>query len=158
MIRLDFFGGSGLSSKAIEWFSAGGLSHVAAVWSETEYLDSHVDTIAGIKPGVQIRPQILETPELKLQMELETTADEYMLWRAFLESQLSKPYDKGAIWGFATGRDWREPDSWMCSELQSAALEQSGICPPLYAPTNRITPVALATIVSALGGVVLPSR
>jgi hypothetical protein len=145
-------GGAGISSRAIEWFSAAPFSHVAAVWSPTEYLDAHADTIAGIKPGVQIRPQLIEVADLKVMMQLDMKDWQITIWRSFLQKQIGLPYDKPGIIGFATGRDWREPDSWFCSELQAAALEACGRCPKLYTPNNKITPGALANIVSALGG------
>lgn len=70
----------------------------------------------------------------------------------FLRAQVGKPYDHSAIWGFASGRDWREDDSWICSELQAAALEHAGIVPnQLYLAANKITPVALAFGLSFLG-------
>ena len=68
----------------------------------------------------------------------------------FLSRQIGKPYDKTAIWGFALGRDWRERDSWICSELQAAAAEYAGIFGELYSPVNKITPVTLAVVVSAI--------
>lgn len=74
-----------------------------------------------------------------------------MKWLEFLMSQLGKPYDYEAIWGFLLNRDWREPDSWICSELQARALEVAGIVPCLYLACNKITPVALALAVSAAG-------
>jgi uncharacterized protein YycO len=151
VIQLRFFGGSGISSRAIEWFSGGYFSHVAAIWSETELLDSRSDIVAGVPSGVERRPIAAEKASIMVTMELPTTPLQTIAWRNFLASQIGKPYDKPAIWGFAFNRDWREPDSWFCSELQAAALEKASICPQLYAPNNKITPVALATILSALG-------
>lgn len=152
IIRLKFFRGTDFSSKMIEWFSAGPYSHVAAVWSETELLDSRSDKLGGILPGVEIRPAKLEVySKPALELSLSVRSGQMMDWCEFLTRQLHRPYDKTAILGFAIGRDWRDPGSWMCSELQSAALERAGICPKLVTPSNRITPSALATIFSALG-------
>ena len=53
-----------------------------------------------------------------------------------------------------SNRDWRNPDSWICSELQTAAGEKSAILRPLYLAANKITPVASALVYSAAGGVV----
>lgn len=148
-ISLAFFRGSGLTSKAIEWFSAGPFSHVAAFWSPTELLDSRADVVGGVLPGVRIRP-IAAEPDPHTVLALHVSQGQYGLWQGFLRAQIGKPYDKPGIFGFATGRDWREPDSWFCSELQAAALEHAGICPPLFAPANKITPSGLAVVMSAL--------
>lgn len=152
MIGLRFFGGTGMTSRAIEWFSGGYFSHVAALWTPTQLLDSHADKIAGVRPGVRVRLASTETADVVVDMELAATPSQLTRWRNFLAAQLGKPYDKPAIWGFALGRDWRAPDSWFCSELQAAALEACEVCPKLYTPNNKVTPVALANVVSALGG------
>jgi len=71
---------------------------------------------------------------------------------SFLMSQIDKPYDKMAILGFIVGRNWKETDSWICSELQAAALEHAGIC-KFYVAANKISPDSLALAISALPGV-----
>jgi hypothetical protein len=50
----------------------------------------------------------------------------------------------------------RQPtrDAKECSELATACLETAGICPPLYSPVNKIEPVTLAIVCSALGAIV----
>jgi hypothetical protein len=149
-LSLAFFRGTKLSSRAIEWISAGIYSHCAAVWSPTEYLDSYEDKVGDIPPGVAIRPMSLETTPHTV-MSLAVTAQQYAAWETFLRAQLGKPYDWPAIFGFGLGRNWRENDSWFCSEIQAAALEQAGICGCLPAPNNKITPMGLANIFGALG-------
>jgi len=149
-ISLVFFKGTGLTSKAIQWFSAGPFSHVAALWNPAEYLDSRSDVVGGVLPGVRIRPVAAE-PDPHVIFTLPASNGQYAAWQAFLRAQVGKPYDKPGILGFAVGRDWREPDSWFCSELQAAALEHAGLVPRLYAPANKITPSGLAVILSAIG-------
>lgn len=83
------------------------------------------------------------------------TTTQNTTFHAFLHSQLKKPYDSEAIWAFLFNRDWRETDSWICSELQAAGLEQAGVSPRLYLAANKITPVSLALTASAIGGVAL---
>lgn len=154
-IRLRFFSGTGFSSRLIEWFGAGLFSHVAAIWDDTHLLDSRSDIVGGVPSGVWPRLQKDEKAPVTVDMELAATTDQVVLWRHFLSSQIGRPYDKPGILGFAFNRDWREPDSWFCSELQAAALEASGLCPTLMVPNNKITPVALATIMSTLGAHVI---
>ena len=155
MIHLRFFAGTDFSSRVIEWFSAGSFSHVAAVWSKDSLLDSRSDIVGGFPAGVRVRLASVEKAPRVVDMQLRASHQQVETWRHFLAAQLGKPYDKPGIFGFAVNRDWREPDSWFCSELQAAALEAAGLCPQLYAPANKITPVALAAIMSALGATIL---
>ena len=53
--------------------------------------------------------------------------------------------------GFIAGRDWSDPGSWICSELQCAAAESADIVKPLVLSANKITPNDLTLIWSALG-------
>ena len=66
----------------------------------------------------------------------------------FLRAQIGKPYDTDAVLGLGIGRNWREPDSWFCSELQAAALEASGYLPKLSAADNHISPRDLLLVLS----------
>jgi len=47
--------------------------------------------------------------------------------KAFLDTQVGKPYDKTAIMSFIFRRDWQETGSWFCSELVAMALKVGGI-------------------------------
>lgn len=151
MIRLQFVLGYGLSSQAIAWFSAGHFSHVDAILPDGRLLGARSDAIGGRPPGVQIRLPDYEKWKERVVMMLPSTPDQERSFLGFLDKQLGKPYDSTAIWGFATGRDWRNPDDWFCSELLTAALEIAGVCPTLYTPSNKVTPAALAMVMSALG-------
>lgn len=152
MIRLQFVLGTGLSSKTIAWFSAGKFSHVDTVLPDGTLLGARSDAVGGQPPGVRIRPQNYEHWALQVTMSMAVDPHLEELYYEFLNKQLGKPYDSTAIWGFAAGRDWREKDSWFCSELCCAGLEEVTILPMLYTPRNKVTPAALATVVSAAGG------
>lgn len=154
MIKLSFVMGAGLSSKTIAWFSAGGFSHVDYILDSGMRLGARSD-ITGqgmdeVDPGVQIRPANYEEWSKEVQICIPCTNQQKSDYEAFLKLQLGKPYDKTAIWGFAAGRDWREKDSWFCSELQAAALEQGLIIPRLYTEVNKITPACLLTVCSSI--------
>lgn len=146
MIRYQLVTGYGPTSAAVAWFSGGTFSHVDAVLPDGRLLG------ARMSGGVQIRPPNYERWSKRVVFSLLKGNEAE--WLSFLYGQVGKPYDHTAIWGFAAGRDWREPDSWFCSELAAAALEMAGGCPVLYTPTNKITPSGLATVLSALGAVV----
>lgn len=151
MITIAFFNGSGLASKAIEWFSAGELSHVAAVMPDGNYLDARMDAEGAMAPGVQVRLLSVEGAEEAVRYAIEASADEEAKFWEFLRAQIGKPYDTTGILAFVAGRDWHATDSWFCSELQAAALEYAGVVNPLYSPANKITPAALALVCSAIG-------
>lgn len=152
ILSWQFVLGSGISSQAIAWFSAGHFSHVDAVLPGGGYLlGARSDRVGHRPPGVEIRPPAYEKWKERVVMSLEVEPSRAKKFGEFLNAQLGKPYDKTAIWGFAAGRDWREDDSWFCSELQPAALEYSNILPALYAPVNKITPAGFAIILSAVG-------
>ena len=62
------------------------------------------------------------------------------------QTQCGKPYDWTAITGLALNRNWREDDSWFCSELVAAAFEKVGA--PLFNPDLcawRVTPRDITT-------------
>lgn len=151
MIRLQFVAEDDFASRAIGWFSSGIYSHVDAVLADGSLLGARNDKIGKIPAGVQIRPPFYKPFARRCVFKLRTTNNETIKWMNFLFAQVGKPYDKKAILGFITGRDWRETDSWICSELQAAALEAAGIAPQLFLATSKITPVAAALVMSALG-------
>lgn len=152
MILLQFVSERAFTSEVIGWFSSGHLSHVDAILPDGSLLGARSDRVGGRPAGVQIRPSGYLPFDRKVIFKLPATPRQENLWKSFLLGQLGKPYDKKAIWAFAFGRDWREQDSWICSELQMAALEACGVSPSLYLTANKITPVAAALVASALGG------
>lgn len=153
VLRFQFVLGFGLSSKAIAWFSAGVFSHVDCVLPSGLLLGARADNVGG-GAGVRTRQPLYEHWAKRVVMQLTVRPSQASRFYDFLHAQVGKPYDKTAIWGFALDRDWREQDSWFCSELQSAALEEANICPRLYSPASKITPAGFATVLSALGAVV----
>lgn len=153
VIRCQFVLGLGFPSRLIAWYSAGVFSHCDAVLSDGSLLGARSDTIGDIDPGVRIRPPFYEQWGRRITFTLPANDAAEAAWLAFLRAQLGKAYDHTAIWGFATGRDWRAPDSWFCAELLCAALEQAKVLPVLYTPTNKMTPAGLATVLSAVGAI-----
>lgn len=151
MIRVQFVCENALSSKVIAWFSQGHFSHVDAVLPDGRLLGARDDAIGGQPPGVRIRPSNYAKFARRVRMGIPATPEQEVRYYKFLDAQLGKPYDSEAIWAFVVNRDWRERDSWICSELQAAAAEYSGRSPKLYLAANKITPVAYALAVSALG-------
>lgn len=154
MIRLQFVCENALSSEAIAWFSAGHFSHVDAVTSDHDLaalVGARSDFVGGAPSGVELRPYNYATFNRRVIFDIPAKPDQKRKFWSFLDDQIGKPYDHQAIWAFLFNRDWREQDSWICSELQAAALEYAGVLPPLYLAANKITPVALALALSAIG-------
>lgn len=152
-IRLQFVCEAALSSQAIAWFSSGHFSHVDCLLDDGTLLGARDDAVGGQPPGVRVRPQGYVKWSRRVVMTVPCAADQKKLYHTFLFDQLGKPYDTEAIWAFLFNRDWRARDSWICSELQSAAGEKAGVFPQLYLAANKITPVACALAFSAIGGV-----
>jgi hypothetical protein len=152
LICLQFVGDNDIGSRLISWFSAGHLSHVDAVLPDGRLLGARSDKVGGAPPGVRIRPPDYVHFARKVALSMPATDSQMTAFYDFLQRQIGRPYDMSAIWGFVFGRDWRETDSWICSELQAAALEAAGVVPQLYLAANKITPVSLALAVSAIKG------
>src|SRR5689334_19127873 len=111
MVRLSFVAAQAFSSRLIEWFGAGGWSHVDNVLPDGRLLGARSDRIrlkSGevIPAGVQTRPADYETWPKRLIMEVPCTDRQAKDWLSFLMGQLRKPYDRLAIVGFAINRNW----------------------------------------------------
>lgn len=154
MITLQFSAQNDLSSLIIELGGAGPFSHVDLIEADGRLYGARSDVVGGAPAGVQSRPPDYEKFARRVRMSFSTTTAEEKTFWDFAYAQRGKPYDTTAIIAFLANRDWREPDAYFCSELAAACLETAGICPPLYSPINKIEPVTLAIVCSALGAVV----
>lgn len=156
-------------SAAIRWFSAGQVSHVDAVipaaldWGtipasiapEGWLFGARHDAVGGKPAGVWERPPgyLPFSHRVMVSVPIVIAGQATAFWR-FLRAQRGKLYDTTAVWAFLVARDWREEDSWMCSELVAAAAQEAGIFPPhLFVAANKITPAALGLALSAVPGV-----
>lgn len=153
-IKFRFVTGNDVISNAIRAGEYGfWATHVEALMPDGTLLGAHTDG------GVQARPlgydAGMRTQELLV--ELPATDSQERIFGVFLTSQLGRPYDHTAIAGLVLGRNWRERDSWFCSELQAAALEQCGWFEgELAEEVNHITPRDLLLILTAR--VAIPTR
>lgn len=119
---------------------------------------THVDCVlpdgrlygARMHGGVQARlPDYTKFKQTKI-LYLQTTREQENAFYSFLDAQLGKPYDWTAIFAFVVNRDWREDDSWFCSELIIAALEFAKIIRKLSTSSNRVTPEMGMFMISAI--------
>lgn len=155
MITLQFTQANDLASRAIQLFERGWPTHVDVVLPQGGLLGARHDVVADTQPGVQIRPANYAKWDRVERITLDIGGPEHeAAFYIFLRSQIGKPYDMAAIAAFPLRRNWRDPNSWFCSELVAAALQACGFFPtPLAIPANEITPRDLYMVVSSL-----PSR
>jgi hypothetical protein len=145
MIVLQFAQGNDLFARDIEWYGGGPkYSHVDSVLPDGKLIGARMDG------GVQIRPADYLGDEKVLKVELPAGPSMTDAYYDFILDQVGKPYDRAGILGFLFGRNWRDENSWFCSELVATGLEQCGYFPfPLASTTNKITPPDLILVLSA---------
>lgn len=147
MIRIRFVTCNDWISDGIRIYEHDGwATHAEAVMPDGSLLGAH------LQGGVQIRPagydKATMTRELIVGLPDKTAsigeaAAVYTMehdFLAFLQAQVGKPYDRTALIGLALDRDWHQADSWFCSELMAAALEECGYCPRLASLNSHISP------------------
>jgi hypothetical protein len=145
MIRLQFVAQRSVSTAVIQFLSHGWCSHVDTILDDGGLLG------ARLNGGVSIQPPDYEVWSRKVIVDLPCSLKIEVAYYSFVMSQVGKPYDVTADIAFALNRNWREEDSWMCSELVSFGLERSKFFPyQLAAPTSGISPASLFLTLSAI--------
>jgi hypothetical protein len=153
-IVLQFVGSDDLGSAIIEYKGGGPYSHVDLVIDDGHLLGARSDEIGGAPAGVQIRPADYEQWAHIARITIDANEFQAAAFWAFAKEQIGKPYDETAIAAFIFGRNWRNPDSWFCSELGAACLESAGVFShPVAAPVNKIDPSGLFMLASTIGSV-----
>lgn len=161
MIRLQFVLGQNWSSRIIAYWGNGygGYSHVDAILKSGELLGARDDVIKPlgggpiVLPGVQVRPPYYERWVRRCVVEIDATPQQEKHWERWLRSQVGRQYDSGSIWGFILGREMHHKGQWICSALQSEALELIGKFGQIPTPPAQITPNSLLIAATAMGGV-----
>jgi hypothetical protein len=124
-------------------------SHVDTVLPDGQLYGARSDKVGGQPPGVYGRDPSYVSGLTVLRILLSMPPAMEAKYFDFILSQRAKPYDKSAIWGFGLGRDWREDDSWFCSELVGAGLEACDYFGhPISLEANKITPADLLLALS----------
>ena len=119
-------------SVAIRVFTWSDWSHVAIIDGD--------EIIEAVWPKVRVSK--LEKAKNKYESwviaEVKTKNDAEIIKAA--RSQVGKPYDIGAIFGFVARRNWEKTDKWFCSELVAWAFSQAN--EPLFrlGTFSRVTP------------------
>lgn len=149
-VILQFVEGSGLGAGLIRWYDHGQYSHVDTVLPDGTLLGARDDTIAGIPPGVQIRPASYVAGETVRRVILPVSDVQEAAYYAFLQAQVGKPYDEAAIAAFAAGTTWSSPGSWFCSMLVAYGLQLVKVFNTLSEDTTKVAPDTLLLLISAL--------
>jgi hypothetical protein len=120
-------------------------SHVETLTPEGKLLGAHAHGGVQAREHDYDRGGFYREKYIELPADAEMTAAFYA-WNAL---QVGKPYDLTAIAAFIARRDWRETDSWFCSELIAAGLEAVKYFPfALATEVNHVMPRDLLLILS----------
>jgi hypothetical protein len=112
----------------IGFWGLGFYSHIDVLTPTGMLRGARSDWIKGIPPGYMDRPYDYERWEAQTQFTLEVSEDQYDKYWRYSDKQLYKPYDfRGLIKTFVFGRNWRDDDSWWCSEEVAMNGEVAGI-------------------------------
>lgn len=156
LLRWQFVTEDDLGSRVIQWGTSGRASHVGYLLDDDSELGARFDEVkVGNKTyarGVQIRPKGYAKFAHRTVIGLDVPTTVYTRYREFSFNAIGLPYDWRAILDFVTDRDWREPDSYICSELTAAAWEYAWQDRHLFSPASRISPVGFALVVTGSGG------
>jgi uncharacterized protein YycO len=116
----------------IRWLTGSQWSHCALVMGDI--------AVEATWPRVRKVPvqQIMNEHTKSLMIDIPCKDDAAAFYKAL--SQVGKPYDLTALFGWLSGRDWQEEDKWFCSELVAWAFDQAGS--PLFRDgvLSRVTP------------------
>ena len=120
--------GRSLLSRTIGYWGAEYYSHIDVLTPQNALRGARSDVLGGIPAGYEDRPQGYEKWATCTRYTIEIPLGTWVKYWDFSDRQLHKPYDKhGLIGGFVFGRDWRENDSWWCSEEVAANGEFAGL-------------------------------
>lgn len=151
-IKFSLVRGRGWTSQLISWFGGGGYSHIDTITPQGMYRGARSDSIGGQPPGFWDRPAHYEKWARQTIFTLPVTPTQFDAYWRFSDAQLGKPYDsRGLVESFIFGRDWRQDDSWFCSEIVAAALENAGILQRLPVGVTKVNPGDCAFILTSLG-------
>ena len=119
-MKVIFTATSAWTSKAIEIFEGSEFSHCALVLPGDKIIEATWDYGVRTRNLSSLMSEVVRSVTMEIALPNEQAAID------FATAQLGKKYDKTAIFGFPFMRDWEETDTWYCSELVAASLEQGG--------------------------------
>lgn len=119
-------------------------------WSHVSIVDGDTIIQAHALHGV-VRSSLAEAIDTAKRVQLvRLPASNPAAVIAAAASQIGKPYDWTALFGFLVRRDWQADDSWFCSELVAWAFDKGGS--PLFRldALHRVTPEHIAMLAPAV--------
>jgi hypothetical protein len=155
-LRWQFVLGDDLASRVIAWYGQGygGYSHVDFLLPGGGCLGARSDRIAGLPPGVQLRPNGYEKWAARKVLSLDCTEEQLEAAVRFEAEQIGDPYDKRDILGLLIGRPISSGSGyWICSALQLAMVREIGLLPNLLVTPQQCPPNMLAACLESIGAV-----
>ncbi len=129
---LVFTSGEQPISRAVRWFTWSPYSHVAIINNET---GEGWESITGSGVRLTNLPRVLRSADKHTIRYIDANSS----LEDFLNKQIGKKYDYGAIFGFVFRKNWQAKDKWFCSELIAEAF--SSVNNPILAKISwRVTP------------------
>ena len=134
-----------IGGNIIHFVERGNVSHVEFISP-----DGHLAIGARLKGGVLARDINYKKFSCDLRFHATCGDEQYASTMRFLNAQLGKPYDFREIIGIGLNRNWRETDSWICSELWAATMEAGNLIGQIASSINLITPQDCLLLSSAM--------
>ncbi len=140
MIELRFVYHPSIFSWLCRWLAQYGFeyTHVEFLRRARDYDESFIGPrdvdryIGAMGDGVKARPVGYDTGKFtnELFVNMACTDEQAIIFEAFIESQIGKPYDYWAVLAFfCPWRDWQEFDHWDCIELIGTGWGEIGMLP-----------------------------
>jgi hypothetical protein len=156
LITLQYSRSTELVSLLIAKACRSDFSHVDLVLPDGTLLGASdspkAPYLEGNPCGVAIRPPDYQPFAIRRQAHLKCSPEVEKNFLTAAKLQLGEPFDNTAMHAVFssrpdTGRDWRDPDAWFCSELFAWCLEQARFFDwELAISKDRVTPPDLILI------------
>ena len=132
-MRIGLFRGRGTVSTLIRWQTRSKYSHAGIFISDNTVME------AWPTKGVRINT-LLDLSDIDF-FDLETTPRQEAKIIEFFQKQMGKPYDYFGVFNFITKFPSFKPyESWFCSEIVFAALQEAGILLLRDIEPNKVSP------------------
>lgn len=152
-VQLSFVGSNAsLTSRAIEIFSAGDVSHVDAIDPVTGLLwGARYDKVGGKPRGFYGRPASYIAKETThIIIAIPCTPPQFADFWKVTHGAEGMGYDWVGILAFSFGQNWHQRGKEFCSEAQRDHLLSAGILPKdFYAKGSKTTPMELLVALTA---------
>jgi hypothetical protein len=124
-IKLRFVEHPGIFNRACQFAQRDWATHVDICMRDGSYISAMGD-------GVRRRPVGYDAGKFTREefRYIAATPEQVDIFEAFIESQLGKPYDYGAVFSFFwPWHDWQSFGAWDCSELPAQGFYECGKYP-----------------------------